>query len=99
MIGGLGNDVYEVTDLGDSVIELAGEGTDTVWTSLLTYTLSANVENLVYSGSGNFTGIGNALANSIRGQAMMCSVVVQAMTCSRVSLVMTRSEAARVPIR
>ncbi|UTW07475.1 peroxidase family protein [Pseudomonas benzenivorans] len=67
MIGGVGNDVYEVTDAGDIVIELAGEGTDTIWTGLLSYTLGANVENLVYSGSGNFTGTGNALANSIYG--------------------------------
>ncbi|UTW07477.1 peroxidase family protein [Pseudomonas benzenivorans] len=67
MIGGVGNDVYEVTDTGDVVIELAGEGTDTIWTGLLSYTLGANVENLVYSGSGNFTGTGNALANSIYG--------------------------------
>ncbi|MDT4840947.1 Bifunctional hemolysin/adenylate cyclase [compost metagenome] len=67
MLGGLGNDVYEVNHTGDTVVEFAGEGADTVWTSLLNYTLTANVENLVYSGSGNFTGTGNALANSIMG--------------------------------
>ncbi|WPC06764.1 peroxidase family protein [Pseudomonas benzenivorans] len=67
MVGGAGNDIYAVTDVGDVVVELAGGGTDTVWTSLSSYTLSANVENLTYSGSGNFTGTGNALANIIRG--------------------------------
>nr|WP_324730758.1 calcium-binding protein [Pseudomonas sp. IT1137] len=69
MAGGAGNDTYEVTDLGDVVAELAGEGTDTVWTSLASYTLGANVENLFFGGSGNFTGIGNALDNTIVGGA------------------------------
>jgi Ca2+-binding RTX toxin-like protein len=70
MRGGVGNDVYEVTDAGDQVIELAGEGIDTVWTSLVSYTLGANVENLFYGpSSGNFTGTGNALNNYIQGGA------------------------------
>ncbi|WP_223465944.1 peroxidase family protein, partial [Pseudomonas sp. GL-RE-26] len=42
MAGGVGDDVYEVTDLGDVVTELGGEGIDTVWTSLASYTLGAN---------------------------------------------------------
>ena len=65
--GGLGNDTYGVTEAGDQVIESAGQGTDTVWTSLASYTLGANVENLIFGGSGNFTGMGNALNNYIRG--------------------------------
>ncbi|AQZ34168.1 heme peroxidase [Pseudomonas sp. LPH1] len=69
MSGGLGNDTYGVTEAGDQVIELAGQGTDTVWTSLVSYTLGANVENLIFGGSGNFTGMGNALNNYIRGGA------------------------------
>lgn len=35
--------------------------------SLTGYTLSANVENLTYTGTGNFTGTGNADANIITG--------------------------------
>jgi Ca2+-binding RTX toxin-like protein len=69
MDGGVGNDIYEVTDLGDVVSELAGAGIDTVWTSLASYTLGADVENLFFGGSGNFAGSGNALANTIVGGA------------------------------
>ncbi|MGH2670485.1 MAG: peroxidase family protein, partial [bacterium] len=65
MTGGLGHDTYEVTDAGDVVVENAGEGIDTVWTSLSSYILSANVENLMFGGAGNFSGIGNILDNMI----------------------------------
>ncbi|EJM55761.1 calcium-binding protein, partial [Pseudomonas sp. GM48] len=69
MAGGTGSDIYEATDLGDVVIELAGAGSDTVWTSLASYSLGANVENLFFGGSGNFAGSGNALANTLVGGA------------------------------
>ncbi|MGH8347701.1 MAG: calcium-binding protein, partial [Pseudomonas sp.] len=69
MTGGGGNDIYEVTDLGDVVGENLGDGNDTVWTSLASYTLGANVENLFFGGSGNFVGTGNGLANTIVGGA------------------------------
>lgn len=45
MVGGKGNDTYYVDDVGDQVIELAGEGIDTVQ-SKISYTLGDNVENL-----------------------------------------------------
>ncbi|MDR9838196.1 calcium-binding protein [Herbaspirillum huttiense] len=45
MIGGQGNDIYYVDDLGDRVVELAGEGSDTVLSSI-SHTLGAQVENL-----------------------------------------------------
>lgn len=64
--GGLGNDRYIITTT-DSVIELAGEGVDTIETTLNTWTLSANVENLVFVGTGNFTATGNAVDNVITG--------------------------------
>ncbi|MFS2199976.1 peroxidase family protein [Pseudomonas sp. Pseusp3] len=69
MAGGVGSDIYEVTDLGDVVNELADAGNDSVWTSLASYTLGANVENLYFGGSGNFAGTGNALNNTIVGGA------------------------------
>ncbi len=65
--GGAGNDTFIVDNAGDVVNEIAGEGTDTVRTSLATYALGTNVENLVYTGAGNFTGTGNAANNSITG--------------------------------
>ncbi|RTR11631.1 beta strand repeat-containing protein, partial [Azospirillum griseum] len=67
LIGGTGNDTYIVDDADDVVTELAGEGTDTVRTTLASYTLGDNVENLAFTGSGAFTGTGNALNNSLAG--------------------------------
>ncbi|MFG1395266.1 calcium-binding protein [Xanthobacter agilis] len=63
--GGLGDDTYRVDTVGDTVTEAAGEGVDTVWTYLSSYTLPDNFENLFTWSSPNFTGIGNALANDI----------------------------------
>jgi hypothetical protein len=48
MMGGLGNDFYEVDHAGDTIVENAGEGSDTVSTVLDGYTLGANVENLEF---------------------------------------------------
>jgi len=69
LIGSGGNDTYNVSNVGDVVVEVAGGGTDTVRTTLASYTLGANVENLTYTGAGSFTGTGNALANVITGGA------------------------------
>ena len=49
--------------------EAVGGGTDTVQTTLSSYTLGANVENLTFTGTGNFAGTGNALNNVILGGA------------------------------
>jgi Ca2+-binding RTX toxin-like protein len=67
MVGGTGNDTYVVANAGDVVTEAASAGTDTVQTTLASYTLEANVENLTYTGAGNFAGTGNGLANLITG--------------------------------
>lgn len=67
MIGGTGDDRYYVDNAGDTVEENVDEGHDTVVTSLTTYTLAANVEDLIYSGSSAFTGTGNALNNALQG--------------------------------
>ncbi|TAY69455.1 M10 family metallopeptidase, partial [Rhizobium leguminosarum] len=69
LIGGKGDDTYSVDNAGDSVTEAADEGTDTVRTTLASYTLGSDVENLTYIGTVAFTGTGNDLANTIRGAA------------------------------
>ncbi|WP_349601323.1 beta strand repeat-containing protein [Azospirillum argentinense] len=65
--GGAGNDVYIVDSAGDVVTELANQGTDEVRTSLAAYALGANVEVLTYTGSGPFSGAGNAQDNRLAG--------------------------------
>ena len=66
--GGLGNDTYVTDSLADTIVEAAGEGTDTVRASI-DYTLGANLENLVLSGTANLIGTGNGLANILTGNA------------------------------
>ena len=66
MVGGLGNDTYYVDVAGESVIEYAGEGTDTVYSGI-GLTLWSNVENLVLTGASSINGAGNALGNQLTG--------------------------------
>src|SRR5215218_10999601 len=63
--GGAGDDFYWVRDTRDVVVESAGGGVDTVqiWSS---YTLPANVENLVVFGQGSYAA-GNDGNNVIKG--------------------------------
>ena len=69
MIGGLDDDTYVVDVSGDVVTELAGQGTDTVQTTLSSHTLAANVENLTFTNASAHSGTGNALNNVITGNA------------------------------
>jgi Ca2+-binding RTX toxin-like protein len=68
LLGGAGNDVYLVDDLRDVTVELANEGSDTVFSSV-TYTLPAQLENLVLTGNVAIGGSGNELANRLQGNA------------------------------
>jgi Ca2+-binding RTX toxin-like protein len=68
MAGRTGNDTYFVDDAGDTVVEKAGEGIDTIRSSI-TETLAGNLENLTLLGAGNLNGIGNALANILIGNS------------------------------
>lgn len=67
--GGVGDDMFVVDSAGDIVIENLSEGNDTIQTSLTAYTLGAEVENLIFSGTGSFSGNGNELDNTIVGAA------------------------------
>ena len=58
MVGGTGNDIYVVDNVGDIVIEGAAAGTDTIQSSV-SYTISANVEKLVRTGSAAITATGS----------------------------------------
>jgi len=66
LLGGPGNDLYYADAAGDTVVELPGEGADTVIADLAGYLLPANVEDLV-AGVGGFAGTGNGLDNRITG--------------------------------
>ncbi|MGZ2411749.1 Ca2+-binding RTX toxin-like protein [Sphingomonas sp. F9_3S_D5_B_2] len=67
MVGGAGDDTYLIDQIGDSVEESAAGGTDTV-SSAVSYTLRANLENLILTGAA-LLGTGNSVANSITGNA------------------------------
>ncbi len=66
MRGGAGNDTYSVDNVGDHITE-SGKGVDTVLVSgaLTDYTLGAGLENLAYTGTGDFKATGNSAANVI----------------------------------
>src|SRR5260221_309385 len=64
--GGVGDDTYIVNDAAASVVENAGEGIDTVLTSV-GLTLADNVENLTATGSAAVSLVGNNATNVIHG--------------------------------
>jgi Ca2+-binding RTX toxin-like protein len=69
LVGGAGDDTYIVHSSADIVSEKAGQGIDTVHDFAQTYTLPANVENLVLEGNINHTATGNGLNNIITASA------------------------------
>jgi Ca2+-binding RTX toxin-like protein len=70
MTGGTGDDLYIVDNASDQVIEAAGEGNDTVYTSV-DYTLASGqeIEVLRNAGSSALTLTGNAFNNTLVGGA------------------------------
>ena len=80
MLGSVGNDIFYVDEVGDQVSDVVGisaqpnglvtnvnAGSDTVRTSLSSYTLGRFIENLEATMWENFTGTGNSLGNTIAG--------------------------------
>jgi Ca2+-binding RTX toxin-like protein len=68
MTGGMGNDTYVVDSASDVVNDFFG-GVDTIQTSLASYTLATDLENLTGIGNFNQNLTGNASANVIDGGA------------------------------
>ncbi len=68
MTGGLGDDTFIVDDVNDTVSENAGEGIDSVQSSV-SYTLSQHVENLTLTGTVALIAEGNAENNILTGNA------------------------------
>ena len=68
MVGGAGDDTYLVDSAGDVIVENADEGSDTIETAL-SFTATANVENLHLTGSGDVDATGSAVANRLTGNA------------------------------
>ncbi|WP_082507957.1 family 16 glycosylhydrolase, partial [Methylobacterium sp. Leaf113] len=65
LTGGTGDDTYHIWQSSDQVVEAPGGGVDTVIIAWRDYTLSANVENLIFSNAKS--GTGNGLNNMITG--------------------------------
>jgi Ca2+-binding RTX toxin-like protein len=65
MEGGAGDDTFYVNAAGDIANDDLGGGTDTVYSTIGSTTLSANVENLRILATVNANGTGNALDNTI----------------------------------
>ena len=85
--GGTGNDIFYVDAL-DTISENANEGNDTVYADF-TYTLGANLENIVLIGTANITATGSSAANILLGKT-------RATTRSSASVATIRSTAVRV---
>ena len=67
LTGGSGDDTYFIDGL-DTLVELAGGGTDTVNVGF-SYTLLAQFENLTLTGALNIAGTGNGVANVVTGNS------------------------------
>jgi Ca2+-binding RTX toxin-like protein len=71
LIGGVGNDYYIIETAGATVVENADEGSDTISTTLRSYTIAGllNVENLYARTSSGHQLIGNSGNNKVYGRS------------------------------
>jgi Ca2+-binding RTX toxin-like protein len=67
MIGGAGDDIYIVDNVADRIVEGRNGGVDEVRTSLATYRLANDLENLTGTSDAGQTLTGNSVANRIVG--------------------------------
>jgi Ca2+-binding RTX toxin-like protein len=68
LMGGEGDDAYLVDDVADQIIEAAGEGIDTVYSSVA-YTAAEGVDNITLVGVDDLSATGNALDNILEGNS------------------------------
>ncbi|HMV04935.1 MAG TPA: cadherin-like domain-containing protein [Accumulibacter sp.] len=68
LIGGSGDDTYRVDNAGDTLLEQADEGSDTVKASV-SYALAAHLEHLILTGDDAIDATGNELDNRLTGNA------------------------------
>ncbi|BAY23593.1 hypothetical protein NIES2100_33850 [Calothrix sp. NIES-2100] len=68
LTGGAGDDTYIVDSVGDVVMEINGQGIDTV-KAAISYTLGSALENLTLTGTANINGTGSFLDNIITGNS------------------------------
>jgi Ca2+-binding RTX toxin-like protein len=68
LIGGVGDDTYYVDSMADQIVELAGEGWDTVF-STGSYIAHDNVDGVYLDGTQSINATGNALNNYLSGNA------------------------------
>ena len=66
--GGAGDDLFVVRSPGPVIKEVAGEGDDTVRSSI-SWTIGDNIETLQLTGRNDLDGFGNATANRVTGNA------------------------------
>lgn len=69
MIGGLGDDTYYIDSLADTITELAGQGSDTVISSISYSLVGKELENIVLTGTKNINATGNSQANKLTGNS------------------------------
>lgn len=70
LVGGVGDDLYLVDNVGDQIVEVAGEGTDSVRSTAYGYSLSDYVENLTLIGTSARNGSGNSGDNILVGNGV-----------------------------
>jgi Ca2+-binding RTX toxin-like protein len=67
LYGGTGHDTFVVDNLGDVVVETAGQGTDLILSAVSRSLAGVYVENLTLTGTAALNGTGNSLNNLLTG--------------------------------
>ena len=77
MIGGTGNDQYVVNNAGDTITELAGQGTDTAWVGVNGWTVGNNVEIVRLFGVATSVNVGTSSAQVVANGGGNTTIVAQ----------------------